>query len=89
MRWPTWADLRGIGNSNAVRASIIVPLIGYLIILNSTVADYLKLHGIEWVHEPASAWDRFSGASSCIWSTSGLCSSVSEQPLINGSARRS
>jgi hypothetical protein len=58
MRWPSWADLRGIGNSNAVRASIIVPVIGYLIILNSTVADYLKLHGIEWVHEPASAWDR-------------------------------
>jgi hypothetical protein len=58
MRWPTWADLRGIGNSNAVRASIIVPVIGYLIILNSTVADYLKLHGIEWVHQPATAWDR-------------------------------
>jgi hypothetical protein len=58
MRWPSWADLRGIGNSNSVRASIIVPVIGYLIILNSTVADYLKLHGIEWVHEPASAWDR-------------------------------
>jgi len=57
MRWPTWADLRGIGNSNAVRASIIVPVIGYLIILNSTVADYLKLHGIEWVHQPANVWD--------------------------------
>ena len=57
MRWPTWADLRGIGNSNAVRASIIVPVIGYLIILNSTIADYLKLHGIEWVHQPASVWD--------------------------------
>jgi hypothetical protein len=57
MRWPTWADLRGIGNSNTVRASIIVPVIGYLIILNSTVADYLKLHGIEWVHQPASVWD--------------------------------
>src|SRR5271155_4010656 len=58
MRWPTWADLRGIGNSNAVRASIIVPVIGYLIILNSTVADYLKPHGIEWTHQPATVWDR-------------------------------
>jgi len=58
MRWPTWADLRGIGNSSAVRASIIVPVIGYLIILNSTVADYLKLHGIEWVNQPTNVWDR-------------------------------
>jgi hypothetical protein len=57
-RWPTWADLRGIGNSSAVRASIIVPVIGYLIILNSTFADYLNLHGIEWVHQPTNVWDR-------------------------------
>jgi hypothetical protein len=57
LHWPTWAGLRGIGNSSAVRASIIVPVIGYLIILNSTVADFLKLHGIEWAHQPASVWD--------------------------------
>lgn len=59
--WPTWADLRGIGNSSAVRASIVVPVIGYLIVLNSTFADYLKLHGIEWTHEPATVWDRIWG----------------------------
>lgn len=55
---PTWADLRGVGNSAPVRASIVVPVIGYLIILNSTLADYLKLHGVEWVHQPAGVWDR-------------------------------
>jgi hypothetical protein len=59
--WPTWASLRGVGNSPAVRASIVVPVIGYLIILNSTFADYLKLHGIEWSHEPITAWDRVWG----------------------------
>jgi hypothetical protein len=58
MRRPTWADLRTIGNSSAVRASIVVPVIGYLIILNSTLADYLKLHGIEWTHQPSTVWDR-------------------------------
>ncbi len=56
---PTWAELRKVGNSYAVRASIVVPVIGYLIILNSTVADYLKLHGIEWArHDPPSSFDR-------------------------------
>jgi hypothetical protein len=49
------------GNSAAVRASIVVPVIGYLIILNSTFTDYLKLHGIEWVHEPATISDRIWG----------------------------
>lgn len=59
--WPSWGGLRGVGNSTAVRASIIVPVIGYLIILNSTFADYLKLHGIEWAHEPTTVWDHIWG----------------------------
>jgi len=58
VQWPTWADLRTIGNSSAVRAAIVVPVIGYLIILNSTVADYLKMHGIEPLQQPSSLWDR-------------------------------
>jgi hypothetical protein len=61
MRWPSWADLRTIGNSGAVRAAIVVPVIGYLIILNSSVADFLKLHGIEPVNHPLSWWDRLWG----------------------------
>jgi hypothetical protein len=44
LQWPTWADLRTIGNSSAVRAAIVVPVIGYIIILNSTVADYGMAH---------------------------------------------
>jgi hypothetical protein len=59
--WPTWAGLRSIGNSLPVKASIVVPAIGYLIVLNETVADYLKLHGIEWSHDPATTWDRIWG----------------------------
>lgn len=55
---PRWADLRSVGNSSAVRAAIIVPVIGYLIILNSTIADYLKLHGIEWGQDSHQFWDR-------------------------------
>jgi hypothetical protein len=47
IQWPTWSDLRTVGNSGPVRAAIIVPVIGYLIVLNSSVADYLKMHGIE------------------------------------------
>ena len=57
MQWPTWSDLRGVGNSTAVRASIIVPVIGYLIILNSALADYLKLYRIEWTDHPTGALD--------------------------------
>ena len=43
-----------------MRASIIVPVIGYLIILNSALAQYLKLYRIEWTDHPTGAqwWDR-------------------------------
>ena len=55
--WPTWASLRTIGNSAPVRASIVVPVIGYFLVLNSTLAAYAGLHGIEWSHQPATVWD--------------------------------
>ncbi len=58
MRWASWADLRNIGNSSAVRAAIVVPVIGYFLVLNATVAEYLKMHGIEAVRQPASLWDQ-------------------------------
>ncbi|SNT09844.1 hypothetical protein SAMN05216374_2672 [Tardiphaga sp. OK246] len=44
---PSWINLRSIGNSGPARAAILVPVIGYLIILNSTLVEYLRLHGIE------------------------------------------
>lgn len=62
MKWPTWADLRTIGNSAAVRASIVVPVIGYLLVLNATVADYMKMHGIEApVWTSLNLWDHLWG----------------------------
>src|ERR1700691_6469979 len=38
-----WSTLRSIGNSFAVRATILIPLVGYFIIFNSKLADYVGL----------------------------------------------
>jgi hypothetical protein len=40
-----WNDLRRIGNSPVARASIAIPVLGYLILFHSDLIDYLKLHG--------------------------------------------
>lgn len=37
-----WSKLRGIGNSPAARATIIMPILGYLI-LNETVLHYADI----------------------------------------------
>jgi hypothetical protein len=42
---PRWNDLRRIGNSPIARASIAVPVLGYLILFNSEVIKFLNLHG--------------------------------------------
>jgi hypothetical protein len=43
-RRPYWTDLRSVSNSRAVRLVILIPLIGYWIILNDhVVAEYAKL----------------------------------------------
>lgn len=39
-----WNDLRRIGNSPIARASIAVPVLGYLILFNFKVIEFLKLH---------------------------------------------
>jgi hypothetical protein len=39
-----WNDLRRIGNSTIAKASIAVPLLGYLILFHSGLLEYLKLH---------------------------------------------
>jgi len=39
----TWSRLRTIGHLPLMKATIFVPLIGYLIIFNETVAKYLQL----------------------------------------------
>jgi hypothetical protein len=39
----TWSRLRGIGKSSAARVTVLLPLVGYLIIFNKSVADFLQL----------------------------------------------
>ena len=41
---PRWNDLRRIGNSSIARASVAVPILGYLILFHSDLINYLKLH---------------------------------------------
>jgi hypothetical protein len=39
---PKWSTLRVIGNSMLVRATVVMPFIGYLILFNSHVVDALR-----------------------------------------------
>jgi hypothetical protein len=39
-----WNNLRTIGNSPIARASIAVPILGYVLLFNADVVDYLHLH---------------------------------------------
>jgi hypothetical protein len=39
----TWSRLRGVGKSSAAKLTVLLPLIGYLIIFNKNVADFLHL----------------------------------------------
>ncbi len=39
-----WNNLRGVGNSPIARASIAVPILGYLIVFHRDLIDYLKIH---------------------------------------------
>jgi len=38
-----WVDLRSVSNSSAAKATIFVPLIGYLLIFNDNIVRYLEL----------------------------------------------
>lgn len=38
-----WHRLRGLGNSSLVRLSLLMPVIGYLILLNKSVGEHLQL----------------------------------------------
>ena len=45
-----WADLRGISNSYAAKSTILIPLIGYWIIFNDYVVNWLRLaHQLEGI----------------------------------------
>jgi hypothetical protein len=41
---PRWNDLRRIGNSSIARASIAVPVLGYVILFHSDLIEYLRIH---------------------------------------------
>ncbi len=38
-----WHSLRGIGNSTPAKLTIIIPLVGYLILFNDKIQDWLRL----------------------------------------------
>jgi len=38
-----WSELRDLGQSNLVRASLLMPVFGYLLLLNQHVHDYLTI----------------------------------------------
>jgi hypothetical protein len=40
---PRWHALRALGNSTAAKLTILIPLIGYLVLLNEKVVGYLQL----------------------------------------------
>lgn len=56
---PTWASLRSIGNSRAVQASAVFPIIGYLILLSSQFTSLFDggLLG-ETHHRSDDAWGK-------------------------------
>lgn len=41
-----WNNLRNIGNSPVARASIALPILGYLIVFHRDLIDYLKIHSL-------------------------------------------
>jgi hypothetical protein len=40
---PRWRQLRSIGNSTAAKLTILIPLVGYLVLLNDKMISYLEL----------------------------------------------
>jgi hypothetical protein len=52
-----WSQLRALGSSRLVQASLLMPAFGYLLLLNDNVHDYLKIKYDGWLlpHLP-SLW---------------------------------
>jgi hypothetical protein len=63
-----WTDLRAISNSYAARATILIPLIGYLVLFNDNVIHYLE---IARELDPAANPGRISAR--LLWVYFGLC----------------
>jgi hypothetical protein len=43
----TWMELRALGNSRAVQASVLFPVVGYLILFNDQVSTFLSISRLE------------------------------------------
>jgi hypothetical protein len=44
-----WSKLRELGQSNLVRSSVLMPVVGYLLLLNEHVHAFLVLHQFDVV----------------------------------------
>ena len=58
---PYWTDVRWISNSPAARMVILIPLVGYWIILNNHVVDFTRLsHELVGHDPPGVPWRLFA-----------------------------
>jgi len=49
-RQARWSSLRGYGNSPIIRTTVLMPVVGYLILLNERISDWLRVHAA-WLPE--------------------------------------
>ena len=75
-RRPCWTDLRSISNAGAMRLVILIPLIGYWIILNDqVVTEYTKLSCLVVHCDPSAAkpipWRLFATYFGLCWLAAG------------------
>jgi hypothetical protein len=53
-RQSTWSKLRLLGNSHIAQATLVVPLLGYFLLFNENIFEYLRLH-VNFCAKPACA----------------------------------
>lgn len=58
-----WSVLRRLGNSTIAKATIAVPLVGYLLLFNGEIVKFLSLH-TDFAGRPVAA--RRCGSFCCI-----------------------
>src|SRR5258708_26382115 len=59
-KFVNWSRLRSIGNSSLAKSSIVIPIIGYLILFNEKLQDYLRISSdlLGYAHPEASSLPR-------------------------------
>jgi hypothetical protein len=77
-----WNNLRTIGNSGIARASLAVPVLGYLILFNSDLVDYLRIH-TSFCHNCSVSWRlNFFYFGCCFFALGSLVYGIYCPPLI-------